>query len=323
MNINKLLKNKWFLAFLTVSFLLVVSIFSNLREEKPRESLPAQVAQTLPSEEKTQEPEEKETIPEDKHLSSPAEETRLEVDPCASVVCSDCQYCNNGSCINYCTGADGSCGCRNCVDCNKSDGWTNVGYSYPCCSGENICNCQKQEYHDYRCLGASCNYSVTNTKVNKDNCFSCGNNRYCSGGTCKYDGIEGLASIRISGGIWENWDADAEEDGPFVDIVYLDGRGDIISSDATEELPISAYVQVFATDRSDYPYKKGRLVFSKNYSENQIILGSIYPRIRIPKEEISVNPFIDYRYGYVSVTIYTPKQGSFSDESDFIVLYEE
>mgnify|MGYP001569822398 CR=1 FL=1 len=131
--------------------------------------------------------------------------------------------------------------------------------------------------------------------------------------------IPNLASIRISGGIWENWDADIEKDGPFIEVVYLDSYGEIING---EGVPISADVKIFTKDMSNYPYKKGRLVFSASYSNNQIIPG-LYPKIRIPKEEMSINPSVDYKYGYVSVTIHTPKQGDFSTESDFIALYNE
>ncbi len=135
--------------------------------------------------------------------------------------------------------------------------------------------------------------------------------------------IAGLASIRISGGIWENWDADTEKDGPFIEVVYLDSRGEIITSDEVKKLPISVDVELFTTDTSNYSYKKGRLVFSAHYSKEQIIFGDIYPKIRIPKEQISVNPDVDYPYGYLTITIHTPEQGNFSDESNFIVLYEK
>ncbi|MCX6743959.1 MAG: hypothetical protein NTX82_00345 [Candidatus Parcubacteria bacterium] len=134
--------------------------------------------------------------------------------------------------------------------------------------------------------------------------------------------IPGLATIRVSGGVWENWDADAEKDGPNVEIVYLDSTGGIITDNSTEQLPISADVKVFTKDMSTFPWKEGRLVFSAHYSQDQIISGSFTPKIRIPKEELSVNPAVDYKYGYVSITIHTPEQGDFSDVSDFVVLYE-
>ncbi len=133
--------------------------------------------------------------------------------------------------------------------------------------------------------------------------------------------IENLAAIRFGGGIWENWNADSAKDGPAVDIVYLDGQGDIISDDSTKRMPISADVKLYAGSSPMGP--KNRLVFSAHYTKDQIILGHIYPHIRIPKDQIGVNPAADYQYGVVAVTIQTPEQGSFSDTSDFIQLYED
>jgi len=137
--------------------------------------------------------------------------------------------------------------------------------------------------------------------------------------------IDGLASISVDMGIWENWDADIENDGPFISIVYLDANGDNISNDSTKNMPISADVKLYTKDMSDaYNTKKGRLVFSAHYSNNQIITHwGIYRKIRIPKEEIRVNPDVDYQYGYASVIIHTPEQGNFADEMDNVVLYEK
>ncbi len=137
-----------------------------------------------------------------------------------------------------------------------------------------------------------------------------------------FEKIEGLTSIRVSGGLnWDNWDADMENDGPVIEIVYLDAKGDIIADKSTEKMPISADVKIYAGESSIAP--KTKLVFSAHYTEDQIILGFLGPEIRIPKEEISVDPSTDYRYGAVEATIYTPKQGTFADRSDIFRLYEE
>ena len=136
-----------------------------------------------------------------------------------------------------------------------------------------------------------------------------------------FEKIEGLTAIRVGGGSWDNWDADLENDGPVIYIVYLDARGDRITDDSTEKMPISADVKLYASDSVLGPCDK--LVFSAHYTEDEIILGSIYPDIRIPKEEISVNPSTDYWCGAVEVTIYTPAQGSFADRGNYIRLYEE
>jgi hypothetical protein len=136
-----------------------------------------------------------------------------------------------------------------------------------------------------------------------------------------FEKIEGLTAIRVGGGIWDNWDADMENDGPVIYIVYLDARGETITDDSTKKMPISADVKLYAGEYASAP--KTKLVFSAHYTKDQIILGSITPDIRIPKEEISVSPSTEYWCGAVEVTIYTPKQGTFADRDDFIVLYEE
>lgn len=134
--------------------------------------------------------------------------------------------------------------------------------------------------------------------------------------------IDGLTAIRISGGIWNNWDSDIENDGAVINIIYLDNQSNIITNDMTRKLPITASIKVYSTRTVGFNVLKDKLVFSSDYPKEKIILGEIYPSIRIPKEEILVNPNTDYKYGIVEVTINTPSQGSFSASSDFIVLYE-
>jgi hypothetical protein len=67
-------------------------------------------------------------------------------------------------------------------------------------------------------------------------------------------------------------------------------------------------------------YTEDKIIFGKMYP---LIFPRIYPLIRIPKEEISVNPSTDDCFGAVEVTIYTPAQGSFADRATSISLYEE
>ena len=93
-----------------------------------------------------------------------------------------------------------------------------------------------------------------------------------------------------------------------------------ITDDSTKKMPISADVKIYAGDSFLGPYDK--LVFSAHYTEDEI-LGGVFPSIRIPKEEISVNPSTDCWRGAVEVTIYTPAQGSFADRATSISLYEE
>ncbi|MFA5792191.1 MAG: hypothetical protein WC884_04130 [Candidatus Paceibacterota bacterium] len=142
--------------------------------------------------------------------------------------------------------------------------------------------------------------------------------------TPTYNRIDGLSAIRIGGGIvWGNWDSDPEKDGPIIDIVYLDSQGEIITSDATREMSISADVKAYAKNKGELKLSSSasKLVFSAHYSKEQIIFGGIYPKIRIPKEQLNVNPSVDSNEGAVEVVIHTPEQGDFGDKQGWFVLY--
>lgn len=142
--------------------------------------------------------------------------------------------------------------------------------------------------------------------------------------TPAYSRVDGLSAIRIGGGIiWENWDSDLEKDGPVIDIVYLNSQGEIISSDATRKMQISADVKAYAKGKDEMKTSSSasKLVFSAHYTKEQIIFGGIYPKIRIPKEQINVDTSVDSNKGAVEVVIHTPEQGDFGDKQGWFVLY--
>ena len=132
--------------------------------------------------------------------------------------------------------------------------------------------------------------------------------------------IDNLVTFRVHGGLQENWDADGENDGPSLEVVYLDKDGDIITSDATESMKITADVKLYAG--SNALAKPTKLVYSGHFDSSQIIFGHIYPKIRIPEEQMTVNRGTDYKYGSAVVTIHTPEQGDFTATGNFVVLYE-
>lgn len=132
--------------------------------------------------------------------------------------------------------------------------------------------------------------------------------------------IDGLTTFRVSGGLQENWDADGDNDGPYLEVVYLDKNGNIITSDATETMQITADVKLYAG--SNALVKPTKLVYSGHFDSSQIIFGSIYPKIRVPEEQISVSRSSDSKYGAAVVTIHTPEQGDFTATGNFVVLYE-
>lgn len=133
--------------------------------------------------------------------------------------------------------------------------------------------------------------------------------------------IEGLAAIYISS-VWVNWDADVEDDGAKVEIVYWDNNRDIVSTTENVKVPISADVNVYTKVWSSEKraYMKDRSVYSAHISSGQFITDSLYPWFKIPKEQINANPN-DYEYGLLEVTIHTPEQGDFSGVENSLRLY--
>ncbi|MCK4429632.1 MAG: hypothetical protein KAU95_04600, partial [Candidatus Aenigmarchaeota archaeon] len=122
-------------------------------------------------------------------------------DECTNDVChkpgTPESYCSNNL---YCSGIDLNCGCASCENCNAKDGWYDTSSSsYPCCSGDNKCDCQEQEYRNYYCSEYNCTYSVTNTGTAKYNCADCNAldeckgydyyDYYCSKGFCEFNVI--------------------------------------------------------------------------------------------------------------------------------------
>jgi len=137
--------------------------------------------------------------------------------------------------------------------------------------------------------------------------------------------IPHLTSIYVSN-VWKNWNANAEKDGPVFTISYLDEMADPIYSHGDIEVntdiePISADVEIY-TAVDLFPPKKGRLVYSGFFTNDQIIKSSPFPELRIPKEQINVNPETDTKYGIAVITLHTPEQGDFSAEDDMLYLYQ-
>jgi len=135
--------------------------------------------------------------------------------------------------------------------------------------------------------------------------------------------IDGLASINAMT-MQKNWDADAEKDGIEVSIVYYDSHSNNISTYDTVKIPISVNLKLYTATGGIYS-EKDRLVFSKNYTSDEVINdNSIYSIVRIPREEITTNS-TDYPFGVLEVTITTPKQGEFSvvEESLVKVIFDD
>jgi len=104
-----------------------------------------------------------------------------------------------------------------------------------------------------------------------------------------------------------------------IEIIYWNKYLEIISSKETAKVPITADVRLFTSESYG---KKGRLIYSGNFSSEEIEVDYHYPVLKIPKEKINVIRGVDSQYGIAEVTIYTPNQGSFSTTDNFISLWD-
>ena len=172
-----------------------------------------------------------------------------------------------------------------------------------------------------------CGQSVSQVADGRGGKKTCAATSACAVSTAT--AIPGLTSISIGGGAWKDWTGDGKTDGPVIDIVYLDKDKDIISSQETRAVTISADVSVGA--RICASWSLHDTVYSQHYPESQIALGGIYPEIRIPQQLLNVGQCENYgefsksKYywnGIVQVTIHTPAQGDFSASKNSIQLYK-
>jgi len=70
------------------------------------------------------------------------------------------------------------------ADCDPRDNWYNIGSSYTCCNGNQVCTCQDQEYRDYYCSGGTCIYNVTGSQTVTSKCTICNDNNECTTDSC-------------------------------------------------------------------------------------------------------------------------------------------
>jgi hypothetical protein len=82
----------------------------------------------------------------------------------------ECGSCSESGCQLNCSGADSSCGCETCQNCDASDGWQETGVSYACCSGDQSCTCFEQTYCDYSCVGTYCGAACSDSSIDYRNC---------------------------------------------------------------------------------------------------------------------------------------------------------
>jgi len=184
---------------------------------------------------------EQESQPEPEYESEP----EVETDSCAGVNCSDCQYCNLGSCINYCQNTDNSCGCTDCVSCNNSDG----------CSGNN--------YLDYYCSDNSCIYT-------RDSCSDCS----CSCGG--YNTEENIENGNCEDGKDNDCDGNIDSSDPGCESFQLNEQ-DIEYSISPKEIKTSTYTDFVChlkILKPNFDYSKIKGIYFNFYNEKDDIYNS-------------------------------------------------
>jgi len=172
-------------------------------------------------------------------------EPEIETDSCVGVNCSDCQYCNLDSCVNYCQNTDNNCGCTNCVNCNNSDG------------------CSESSYLDYYCSNNSCIYAT-------DNCSDCS----CSCGG--YNIEESIANGNCSDGKDNDCDNNIDSTDSGCESFQLNEQ-DIEYSISPKEIQISTYTDFVCRlkiVKPNFDYSRIKGIYFNFYNEKDDIYNS-------------------------------------------------
>ncbi|MEM2864607.1 MAG: zinc ribbon domain-containing protein [Candidatus Bathyarchaeia archaeon] len=132
--------------------------------------------------------------------------------------------------------------------------------------------------------------------------------------------IEDLAYIKIMAGGYSD-DADPEDDGLAIDIMYYNSRSEAIGF---SNIPILVRIEVFGyRDILDtFDHDKDRLVYKTTVTvDHSMTLKEMFGNyIRIPFEDMGIDENEYYVYGTVKVTVET-QRGNFADIWDLAPLY--
>ncbi|MDL1911305.1 hypothetical protein FBQ81_11570 [Chloroflexi bacterium CFX6] len=117
-------------------------------------------------------------------------------------------------------------------------------------------------------------------------------------------------------------DADPEEDGLSIDVVFYDSASQPINF---RSVPITIHIQIYAyQDPLDaLENRNAELIYEGSVSlDHSMAIGEMFGRyIRIPYSEIGAAPNHHTPFGTLKVTVDTPAQGSFSASQDGVQIY--
>jgi len=135
--------------------------------------------------------------------------------------------------------------------------------------------------------------------------------------------IEDLAYIKIMASGYSD-DADPEDDGIAIDIMYYDSKSQHIDF---KNIPVEVGIELYGYgDVGDtFDHDKMELICTTQATiDHSMKLSEMFGEyIRIPFENIMVDPNKYYEFGTIKVTITTLEQGDFQDIKDLVRLYSE
>ena len=134
--------------------------------------------------------------------------------------------------------------------------------------------------------------------------------------------IKGLVSVGVIPDTY-NDDRDPENDGVELYIALFDRQEEPI---AFKDIPLKIEIKLYTTEFSPSGEKRGRLVYDRTVEvDHTEPLGAFIGNrilLRIPFEDIEVDPVTDSKFGIVEIAITTPSQGVFEARSTMVMLYD-
>jgi len=127
--------------------------------------------------------------------------------------------------------------------------------------------------------------------------------------------IRDLAYVLTMSSLYSD-DADPDYEGSLIYIFWLDTESKPIHF---RNIPVLVSVELFVSKPTLTPTEKDIV---RSVYKGEVQIDNSTSNIRIPFEDIEVNPNVDGCWGLSKVTVHTPQQGDFSSELEYITLCE-
>jgi len=135
--------------------------------------------------------------------------------------------------------------------------------------------------------------------------------------------IKDLAYIKILASGYSD-DPDPQEDGIALDIMFYDSKSEHITF---RDIPVTVAIELYGyTDIWDtFDHEKMEFVYQQQVTvDHSMRISEMFGEyIRIPFENIMVDPNKYYEFGTIKATVTTLEQGDFQDIQDLVRLYPE